>query len=523
MSITKRSTAIRSSVATHVRGIDALDLWERYSLPMGLPLLLGLGLGAVLAYSIATEAWAAVLIVPLLVPAAIILLSDPFIAIVLWLLLVPFVVLAPTSFRPLYWILHRAMIPISLGFVVLSRAFGVKKREPVRLGFAELSMLAFTALAMVSIILLQPDTARSGYDLYDRTVIPFCAYLLIRLTAPREKELKRLVPVIFFVLIVEVAVSILSLGAPRMVPDWWLTRPGRTTGTLANPAAYATTLMLFGLLMLQAAINRKGGWARTLLLLASGLAALGILLSFSRGSWIAAGLIIIGLQFLYPRTMIRMVAVLLITVAILASSILAPQLEWASERMGEYTYGGRVVVYNAMITMVRLKPFFGWGYGNLDRYDQQFHVRVGNFTIGRKDETSHNTYLTIMSELGVIGFLLYLFPFWYWFRRTIGVLPRLPREGFWSWRLLVMLWLAIGGHVVAANLMDMRFFPFALTLWWMTLGLIASMVYPHLNRNETGRPWSAHPTREGLLGEELELKVGTEEWNAQTSFTSQRS
>jgi O-antigen ligase len=491
---------VRSSVAGQIRDIDWMGLWERYALPKGLPLLLGMLLGAVLAYSIVGEEWAQVFILPLLVPVAILILSYPFVAIIFWLLLVPFVAQAPSFIRPLFWVLHRAMIPATLGLFLLSSALGVKKRKPVRLGRVELAMFAFLGVALVSILQLQPDVPTSITALYDRTFVPFCAYLLIRLTAPGEKDLKRLVPVVLFVLIAELAVSILSLFAPQMVPSWWLTRTGRTTGTLANPAAYTTTLMFLGVFLFQAAMSRPRGmgrgWVRLLLLLASGLAAIGILLSFSRGSWLAGSLIILGLLFLYPKQMIRMVVVGVVIVVILGGSFLADQLDWASERLGQETYSGRIVVYNAMITMVRHKPFFGWGYDNLDRYDQQFHTRVGEFTIGRSDETSHNTYLTIMSELGLIGFFLYAFPFWYWFRRSIRVVRRLPREGFWSRRLLVMLWLAIGGHVVAASFMDMRNFPFSLTLWWMTLGFVASMVYPYLNRDETGGLQSARQTIE---------------------------
>ena len=461
-------------------------------------------MGAVLAYSIVGEEWAQVFILPLLVPVAILILSYPFTAIILWLLLVPFVAQAPSFIRPLYWVLHRAMIPVTLGLVLLSSALGVKKRKPVRLGWAELAMFAFLGLAVVSILQLQPDVSTSIIALYDRTVVPFFAYLLIRLTAPGEKDLKRLVPVFLFVLIAELAVSILSLLAPQVVPSWWLTRTGRTTGTLANPAAYTTTLMFLGVLMFQAAIGRKQGvgrdWVRILFLLASGLAAIGIFLSFSRGSWLAGSLVILGLLFLYPKQMIRLAVVVVVIVVILGGNFLATQLDWASERLGQETYSGRIVVYNAMLTMVRLKPFFGWGYDNLDRYDQQFHTRVGDFTIGRRDETSHNTYLTIMSELGLIGFFLYAFPFWYWLRRSLRVVRRLPREGFLSWRLLVMLWLAIGGHVVAASFMDMRFFAFSLTLWWMTLGLVAAVVYPYLDRSDS-RDAAARQTVERLPGE----------------------
>jgi hypothetical protein len=489
--ISRLSLGARLSIARPIRGRDWMGFWETRFLPKGLPLLLGLGLGAAVAYSIVAEIWLPVIILALSVPAVLLLDAYPFAAVLAWLLLMPFLVSTLDSGRPGYWLLHRALIPITLGMVILSKAVRRERARTVRLGSAELAMGAFMGLALTSILLLQQDIRASLIGFYDTTLVPFCAYLLIRLTAPREKDLKRLIPIAFVIVISEFAVVILHMYATQLLPPQWLVRQvhaGRNTGTLANPAVYSTTLMFFSLLLFHAAMTRRRVLHRLMLILASGLGAVGIFFSFSRGSWLAGLFLLIGLLFLYPKQVIRIAVVAVVLIAVLGGSLLVSQMDWAIERLSQETYSGRIVVYNAMITMVRHKPLFGWGYGNLDRYDRQFYTRVGDYTIGGRDETSHNTYLTILAELGLVGFLLYVLPFWRWFRGSAQVFSELPKGGFWSWRLLVIFWLAIAGHFIAANFMDMRFFSFSLTLWWMALAFVASMVYPVLRPTETEVP-----------------------------------
>ena len=43
-------------------------------------------------------------------------------------------------------------------------------------------------------------------------------------------------------------------------------------------------------------------------------------------------------------------------------------------------------------------------------------------------------------------------------------------------------------NFTVSNFMDMRWFPIGLTLWWLTLGLIANMVYPYLKNRDIKAP-----------------------------------
>lgn len=468
-----------------------MNFWEAHFLPGWLPLFLGLALGPLFALLISNEAWLFVFALVLLIPLTILFTAHPFAAVVGWLLVMPFFVATPTyAVRYVYWMLHRAMIPVALGMAILSKLLRTKKHPPLYLGRAELAMAVFLSLILTSTFLFQPDVYGSLPQIYDRVFIPFCMYWLVRLTAPGERGLQRVLPVALIMTVAQSVIGILSWFAPQVLPPAWLAYEGsRTVGSLRNPAQYTSTLTFCILLLFQAAMHRKPGLTRSIFLFAFGLGSICVFLSFSRGSWLGGLFVGIGLLLLYPRAMSRMTVILLILMAILGSGLLSDQMAWAGQRLEtEQTVHSRIVVAYASFEMIKIKPLFGWGYDNFNRYSQQFHRRVGGSAIGSTYVSSHNTFLTIMVELGLVGFFFYVFPFGWWLMLTIRVWPRMPRKGFWSRPLLAVLWLAVGGHIIPANFLNMAFSPFAVTLWWLELGLIADMICHYLTPDDMGAP-----------------------------------
>jgi O-antigen ligase len=475
--------------------------WETRFLPKWLPLLLGLSLGMLLALLIVSQAWHFLIFVTFAVPAIVLLIRYPFIAVMVWLVVFPFFVRgASVADRYVYWIVHRALIPAALGIAILSDGLRVRKKEPVRFGGAELAMLIFVGLAPANIFLFTQDPQQMVYRLFDRVFVPFCAYWLIRLTALREKNLKLLLGSAFITVVVQSVIGLLAWFAPQVLPPQWLTLQGaRTVGTFGNAATYTSTLLFLSLLLFQYAMNCKPSTLRLVLLFTFGLALFCVSFSFSRGSWLGGLVVLVGLIFIYPKTVIRLIMVIAALAYILSSSVLADEVAFAWERLtGEESINsaeGRMITNNASLKMIEAKPLWGWGYGNYDRHDYQFYSRVGNIRVSKRDKTSHNTYLSIMAEMGLIGFLLYIFPVGWWFVLSIKTWRRLPKDGFWSGPLLVMLWLLLLDHIIVSNFMDMfRFNHFGTTIFWMALGLIANLVCPYLRPGGIGAPsWARQP------------------------------
>ncbi|RLC77197.1 MAG: hypothetical protein DRI81_08945, partial [Chloroflexi bacterium] len=265
-----------------------------------------------------------------------------------------------------------------------------------------------------------------------------------------------------------------------------------TTGSLGYPHAYTTTLIFFSFLIFQAAKNHKSRLLRAILFAAFGLGALCVFLSFSRGSWLGGLAAVAGLLAVYPKTTMRLMVVLMILMAILGSGVLSEQMTFASERMNsDDTAADRWVIWDAGVQMIKAQPFWGWGYGNYKRYANQFQSRSHNHVVAYA-HASHNNYIAIAAEMGLPALFLFLFPTWRWLKLTRQVWERIPKNGFWSRSLLVILWMVILDHLVVNFFSDMQHSTFGMGMWWITLGLIANMVETYLEPDDTKMPEWLH-------------------------------
>ena len=418
----------------------------------------------------------------LFVPACILFMRYPFAAVMVWLLFFPFVTRGATGIQiPIYVVLHRVIIPVTLWLVIVSFWAGIRKREVVRFGLAEFVMGISVLWAIGSIFLLGKQSDRLLIHFYDRLFIPYCMYWLIRLIAPTTEDLKRLLPVAFFTLMSQAVIGILSWFVPSTLPSQWSGGAGeRVVGTFHNPAVYTSTLLFLALLILQSGTNSKSKWIRSLAVFTIGLAFFCVFISFSRGSWVGGILVLLGLIVVYRGKAIRLAAIGLIIGLILGSTLLNREVAFAYQRlMNEETAQDRLYTGARSISMIEQRPMFGWGYNNYDLYDAQFRTQIINSVVKESSNTSHNTYLTVMAEQGIPALVFYLFPAGWWLLLSLLVWRRMPRHGFLSVTMLSLLWLVLLDHFVVSNFMDMiRFNWFGTTIWWMVLALIANLVAP---------------------------------------------
>jgi O-antigen ligase len=373
---------------------------------------------------------------------------------------------------------------LTIVIILLSSMLHIHRRRLPKLGWPELAMMGYLIVSEASVIYLSNSVMATTYYVYDRIFVPMCLYLLIRFTNPSEKDLRRLFPVFIFIVVSQSIIGILSWSAPQVLPSAWLTRAGsRTTGSLRAYSVFTTSLAFCGYLILQSALNHKlSKTVRGLFYFLFILSYFMIFLSFSRGSWLASIVALLGTAVLYPRFVWRLLlTVTPIVIIALSVGLLSAEAQRASHRFysaeSEEAALSRLPIYYASYRMFEAKPLFGWGYGNFDRFDRLFQERVGELISPVKDHASHNLYLTIAAEQGFIGLFLFLAPMLWWLIKSIKAFPKLPPEGFWSRKLLVIFWLMLAFHIIVNNFSNMRVV-FGLGMWWMILGLIAVMVSP---------------------------------------------
>jgi O-antigen ligase len=454
-------------------------LWESVLLPIGLPLLLGLGMGTLLAKFIVDANWPLVFGLILTVPALVLFVTRPFAAILIWIALMPFLqtTVTPAS-RIVYWLVHRGMPVGALAIVVLSAMVGVSKRQRAFKGQpAELAMGLFLGVAVLSVLRLHSSPLAHLYLLFDRLCVPMCLYLLVVLVAPGRTELQKLLPIGLVIVFVECCVVVLASIAPQLLPPEWL-RLGaaRGTGTLDNPYTYTVSLVFFSFLLYHGAMQRRPGLVRSLYLLGFGVGVFGLFLSFSRGAWLGSLAALAGLLLVYRKTAMRVLGLLALATVLLGGWVLTDQVEFARERLGaEDSAMDRLVIWDAGLQMVISKPLTGWGYDDYSLYAGQFQRRVQNY-VAAYAHASHNAWMTIAAELGLPALLLYLVPVLWWLRLSFKMWKRVPRRGFWSQALLAILWLTLLNYAIITIFTDIRHSTYVQGIYWIVLGLIANMV-----------------------------------------------
>jgi O-antigen ligase len=436
------------------------------------------GLGA--AYLVVRGDWLIALAGVLVVPVVVLIHRFPFMALLIWMILSPFLVQTPTSAeRQVFWLIHRFLPVITLAIIAIVSLLGISRRHLPRLTLAEFGMFGYLVVSVISIILESPDAVQTMIRFYDLVFIPMCLYMVIRFSAPGNQRLKRLLPIAVFIIVTQVAVGVLSWIAPSLLPSEWLTYAGaRTTGSLNSVSVFSTTLIFAGVFVFYSAREMKEGWRRNVLLLLYLASIYAIFISFSRASWLAGFLVFAGVVALYPRFMFRFMLVAIPITLLAAGTLFVNQLQFAEQRLysqeSSQTALSRLPVIVAAYRMFEEKPIIGWGYDNFDRYDRTFQTRFGELVNpDEKDLTSHNTYLTILAEQGLVGLGFYLLPVIWLMFRTIKDRARLPQSGYMSARMVGLLWLVILSYFIVNNLAPMVVV-FGTGLYWITLGLIAN-------------------------------------------------
>lgn len=471
------STAQRLGVLTHAA--EAVPRLTRSAWPIA-----GVGVASlVIAHLVSSGLWFVAAGLLFALPAFVLIHRRPMIGITLWLLVAPLVSITDsTGLRMLYWLVHRAMPIGILAIVLVSSRLAIRRRTFPRLGWPEVMMLGYLGVSLLSVAYTSVDPVANAILVFDRVLIPICLYLLVRLLEPDRDDVKLLVPVAVFILLSQSAIAVLSWAAPGVLPNEWLSKLGeRTTGSLRNADLFGVTVLFCGMFLLHwglSAMRRLVGQAFALPLFALSLTI--VFLTFSRATWLAATVALLGLLWLYPRFAGRFVGIMApVIILVLASGVFAWQVQFAQQRLqseeAQYSALSRLPVAYAAIRMFQARPVFGWGYENFDRFDYKFQRRVGNLIYPQEDHASHNLYLTILAEQGMVGFLLFVGPGVSWLVRTRSAWPHVPRTGLVSRKLLGILWLFLATHVVINNFVRMQV-PFGFGTWWLALGLIASIV-----------------------------------------------
>lgn len=285
--------------------------------------------------------------------------------------------------------------------------------------------------------------------------------------------------------------------APVEWPDFeWAMPIRRVVGTLGNPdflAGYliGTVPLLLPLWHLAPERDVPHVFVRSLVVISGVCQFLGIILSLSRGVWIGFGFAMIagGLLWWTHRRITRPVQVpethkkrvTLVTSIVLVTIVVAviwPTVQTLGQRFtqaDDASVGGRTLIYRATFDLIERHPWFGTGMGTFGKYFPETRsIALSRFEpfVSRFIGHAHSEWLELPSELGLIGFVL-----WLW---LLVVLFRMgwrssfdddPRVAWISMGCLLGATGILGHNLVTVTLRHSS----TLVLFWQLVGVIAGL------------------------------------------------
>lgn len=256
------------------------------------------------------------------------------------------------------------------------------------------------------------------------------------------------------------AANVASTPLPGLIftpPD--AVQIARATGPFFNTNYYGFFLGLSLVLVLSLTTGR--GWIR-LIAVAAVAIGLGLLLTFSRGAFLAAGAGLVALVW----TRNRAAGIVIATLAVLLQVALTPFVlgvrtggayvpatsSFADEISDQARLGAMLSAFPVWLR----DPLFGVGFG---QYANESAWFVGSST----QTSSHNEYLSILAEQGIIGFFVFG-------TLALGLAARVVSAGGWARPVGISSLVAFAtGWVIIEPLASLQ----TSGVMWLTLGAAA--------------------------------------------------
>jgi len=283
--------------------------------------------------------------------------------------------------------------------------FAVLQGKPLwRKGRLGLPIVVLLALAALSIV--RGAAAPTGY-VYDagfaglqlfRSTTTFATYFMVLAMARGPADRRRVAWAVLIGLLVESAVTAVygrnGAGA-------------RAVGTLGQANELGGFLALFTVVAAAVAIGARRWYEKLAAAAAFGLGSFGIMLSLSRGSMVAliAGVVMVALRS-------ARWAIVLLAVVLASSPLWLPdyvmdritssrvQVEGSDEATVDAASEARLETWRSILLVVSHHPLDGVGFTGL-----QYVLPDIGAELGLEDvrDSAHNTFLRMLSELGVLG------------------------------------------------------------------------------------------------------------------------
>jgi len=324
------------------------------------------------------------------------------------------------------------------------------------------------ALAMGGMLLLSffsaltlPFDIRTWSFLANKFIVPYSMFFMAGLILRTDRAVKHFfwfaalsLSYLIFTSVVYMA-GLNFLVFPKYIGDSMYPRHiERARGPFLQAVANGTALVMLGLLCHYWFQKKKTRGGRTLLFFAP--LPIAVLLTMTRAVWLSFLLCVFVLFFRSGRRPAAKIALAVVAAALLGVFALIPGTSlnrsvakrFSEEKPLEF----RFAVYEAGCRMFAARPVFGWGVNQTPKHLVDYTT---SFHLSNRQWVVHNTYLEVLIEHGIIGFVFFGLIIFYLLRLGRNLPPPgekpdsggLDSEVLPYWRLMVVIYLLNGMFV----------------------------------------------------------------------------
>jgi O-antigen ligase len=404
---------------------------------------------------------------------AITLRLEPELLFTLWLFAAPLFQESALAQHTIAKDLGRALYvypPLILGVILLVRGFG----RPLK-AIDALPLLYYAyILVSAKLISAQPQGFRSDlHKLYVTVGIGIVLYYFVAFGPTTQRLAQRVAAALLGSGTLVAAMAIVEgrtgWNLWHDTTNWRGHGISRAVATMANPAVLGTFL---GMVLAFAVAILLWDGPRPLKKLSRVFIVLAIpalYFTYTRGPMLAIAVVAVGMALLANRA--RWQSLLLLGAAVLAFVVLWGSFKSTAvyqARFGNtHNIEARSALQKASFSLAAQRPVLGWGFGSFDVVKQNADVQAGD-AAALAYNTSHNTLLTVLVELGALGVFLFLLPWIVISRWAISAATRSASER-WLFAGVVG---ALITYLISASTYDARFFSFVPALPWVLLAVV---------------------------------------------------
>lgn len=372
-----------------------------------------------------------------------------------------------------------AIIPVSADFLIIAYLAAViliaclfrDERRRIVLSIKKLfSTKLFIAAIIFSVVCLLSFIPAVSKSAVIAELFRFWTYLFLFFVVVSYVDDERDVIKIMVLLMVSVFVSgTIGLyqfftGAKKFA-DNSMGDEGRVYSTFVNPNYWGAfiNLMIFPVLMLAVKKVKHYG----LYYAFSALLLINLVMTYTRGSWIG---FVVGLVIFIAAYSWKLIIPVIIASPI---GLLAPSVReriFSIFNSKSWTIVERIRLWKTGLLMFRDHPILGVGNGNyLLRYNE-YIKKHPELDIGKEKFSVHNSYIKVLCETGILGFIPYLLVHVFYIGELLSIYKN-PKNSIT--RFLAIAYIcSIASYLVQNISNNMFFIPQVNAFYWIIGGLI---------------------------------------------------